>query len=176
MMIPKRTQPTTNVSKNLIIILPTSYKNNVLYYFSTHVTGLITMPKKKRQEFCSKLTAQDMWDQIFLNEYHKEKIRETKRMSLYLNVCTTYSKAKIWFVSETLQFIFPKDLNEVFAIFYVKNKWDKRPRQKKAKPQEYIKLISKYKAILNRKSESTSKISSLEPVEQMAELLKLVMI
>lgn len=60
-----------------------------------------------------------------------------------------------------------------FAVFYVKNKWDKRPRLKNAKSQKYIKLITKYKAILNKKSDATSKISNIELVESIAELLNL---
>lgn len=37
-------------------------------------------------------------------------------------------------------------------------------------------FISKYKAILNKKSNAASKISNIEPVELIAKLLKLVMI
>lgn len=39
-----------------------------------------------------------------------------------------------------------------------------------------MKLISKYKAILNRKSDAASKIGDMELVKSMAELLKLIMI
>lgn len=60
MMTPRGTQPTIDAFKYLIIILPTSYKNNVLYYLSTHKTGFVIMPEKKKQEFCSKSTAQDV--------------------------------------------------------------------------------------------------------------------
>lgn len=48
MMTLKRTQPTTNASRYLIIISPTSYKNNVLYYFSIYNTGFVTMLRKKK--------------------------------------------------------------------------------------------------------------------------------
>lgn len=66
-----------------------------------------------------------------------------------------------------------RDLDGVFAVLYIKNKWDKRPRLKKAEPhQEYMKLISKYEAILNRKSDISSKISNIEPVELMVDLLE----
>lgn len=39
-----------------------------------------------------------------------------------------------------------------------------------------MKLISKYEAILNKKSDAASKISDIEPVESIAELLELVII
>ncbi len=134
------------------------------------------MPGKKRQEFRSKLTAQDVLGQIFRNEYHEEKRRETKGMSLCLVAYAAHSEAKIWFVSGTLWSTSPRDLDGVFAVFYVKNEWDKRPRLMKAEPQEYMKLISSYEAILKRKSDAASKISNIEPVESMAELLEIIMI
>ncbi len=58
------------------------------------------MPGKKRHEFHSKSTAQDVWGQIFRNKYHEKKKRETKRMSLCLGAYIAYSETKIWFVSE----------------------------------------------------------------------------
>lgn len=39
-----------------------------------------------------------------------------------------------------------------------------------------MKLISKYEAILNKKSESASKINIMKPVKSMMELLELIMI
>ncbi len=170
------TQPTTDTPRYLIITLPTSYKNNILYYLSTHESGLITAPGKKKQKFRSKLTAQDVWGQIFQDEYYEEKRREIKGMSLCWGARAAYSEAKIWFVSGTPWSTSPRDLDRVFAVFYVKNEWDKRPRLRKAEPQEYIKLISRYEAILNKKSDAVSKISNMEPVKSMAELLEIVMI
>ena len=69
-----------------------------------------------------------------------------------------------------------QDLDGVFAVFYVKNRYDKRLRLKKAEPQEYMKLITRYEAILNRKSNAASKISDMKPVELIAKLPELVMI
>lgn len=157
-------QPTTDVSRYLIITSPTNNKNNVLYYLSTHEIGFIIIFGKKRQEFCWKLTAQDVWGQKFRDKYHEEKRRETKGIFLCLSACVTHSEAKI-LLSETPGSTSPWDLDGVFAIFYVKNEWNKRPRLKKAKPREYIKLISRYEAILNGKSNATSKISNMELVE-----------
>ncbi len=102
MMTSRGTQPTTNAFRYLIITSLISYKNNILYYLSTHETDFVTMPEKKRQEFCLKLTAQDMWGQIFQDKYHEEKKRETNGMSLCLNAHSAYSKAKIGFVHKTL--------------------------------------------------------------------------
>ncbi len=93
-----------------------------------------------------------------------------------LGAYAAHSKAKIWFVSGTLWSTSPQDLDEVFAVFYVKDKWDKHSRLKKAETQKYMKLISRYEAILNRKSNAASKISDMEPVESIAELLEIVMI
>ena len=101
MMILRGTQPTTNASSYFIIISPTDYENNVLYYLSTHETGFVTVPGKQRREFCSNLTVQDVWGQIFQDEYHEEKRREIKKISLCLDACTAHFEAKIWFVSET---------------------------------------------------------------------------
>ncbi len=63
-----------------------------------------------------------------------------------------------------------------FAVFYVKDKWDKHLRLKKAEPQKYMKLISRYEAILNRKSNASSKISDIEPVELIVALLEMIII
>ncbi len=101
MMTSRGTQPTTNVFRYLIITSPTTYENHVLYYLSTHESGFVTMPGKKKQEFRSKLTAQDVWRQIFRDKYHEEKRRETKGMSLCLGAYTTHSETKIWFMSGT---------------------------------------------------------------------------
>lgn len=122
MIIPRETQPTTNASKYLIITSPTRYNNNIPYYFSTHEIGFVTVLEKKKQRFYPKLVAQDVWDQIFRNEYHEEKKRVTKGMSLSWSICIAHSKAKIWFVSETLWSVFLWGLDRVFAVFYVKNK------------------------------------------------------
>lgn len=48
MMTLKGTQPTTKASRYFIITSPTSYKNNILYYLSTHETSFIIVPVKKR--------------------------------------------------------------------------------------------------------------------------------
>lgn len=72
-------------------------------------------------------------------------------------------------MNKTPWFIFSQDLDRVYAVFYVKNKWDKYSKLKKAKSQKYIKLISRYEAILNRKIDIISKISNIEPIELMME-------
>ncbi len=90
--------------------------------------------------------------------------------------CAAHSETKIWFVSGTTWSTSPRDLDGVFAVFYVKDEWDKRPRLKKAEPQEYMKLISRYEVILNRKSNATNKINDMEPIELIAKLLEMVMI
>lgn len=48
MMTQSETQPTTDVFRYFIITLPTSYKNNVLYYFLTYETGFVTVPGIKK--------------------------------------------------------------------------------------------------------------------------------
>lgn len=101
MMTPRGTQPTTDASRYFIITSPTSYENNVLYYLSIHESGFVTVPGKKRKEFRSKSTAQDVWGQIFRDEYHEEKGKETRGMSLCLGARAAYSAAKIWFISGT---------------------------------------------------------------------------
>lgn len=79
-------------------------------------------------------------------------------------------------MSGTPWFTSAQDLDRIFGVFYIKNKWDKCLRLKNAEPQEYIKLNSRYEAIPNRKSNAASKISDIEPVELMVELLELVII
>ncbi len=51
MMTPRGIQSTTNAFNYLIIISPTSYKNNILYYFSIHETDFDTISRKKRKNF-----------------------------------------------------------------------------------------------------------------------------
>ncbi len=97
-------------------------------------------------------------------------------MSLCLGTCAALSEAKIWFVSGTPWSTSPRNLDRVFEVFYVKDEWDKHLRLKKAEPQEYMKLISRYKAILNRKSDADSKISDMKQMESMMELPEIVMI
>lgn len=97
-------------------------------------------------------------------------------MSLCLGAHSAHSKGKISFVNRSPWFISPRDLDGVFAVFYVKNKRDKRPRRKKAEADEYLKLISWYEAILNRKSNAASKISNMKRIELIAKLLELIII
>lgn len=59
-IILRETQSIIDTSRYLIITLPTSHKNNVLYYLSIHKSGFIILLGKKRQEFYTKLTAQDV--------------------------------------------------------------------------------------------------------------------
>lgn len=47
---------------------------------------------------------------------------------------------------------------------------------RKADPQKYNKLITRYEAIFNQKIDVAGKISNQEPVELMAELLEMIMI
>ena len=49
-------------------------------------------------------------------------------------------------------------------------------RLRKAEPQEYNKLISQYKTVFNRKTDTTSKMSNQKPVELMTELLEVIII
>lgn len=64
----------------------------------------------------------------------------------------------------------------MFAVFYVKKKWDKHAKLKKADPQEYNKLITWYKAVLNNKTNATGMTKNYKPIEFMVELLKMILI
>lgn len=80
------------------------------------------------------------------------------------------------FMNEILSFTSFSDFDGVFAVNYINNKWDKCPKSKKTEQQEYMKLISRYEAIPNRKRSAASKISNIETVESMTELPKLILI
>lgn len=60
MMILKKIQFSTNLSKYLIITLLTSYKNNVLYYLFIHEINFVTMLSKKSKKFYLKLILQNL--------------------------------------------------------------------------------------------------------------------
>lgn len=75
-IILRQTQPNTNPFRYLIITLSTNYKNNVLYYFSTCEIDFIIVHRKKKQEFCSKLTVQNMWGKISSLRRKEEKQKE----------------------------------------------------------------------------------------------------
>lgn len=75
-IILKQIQPNTNLSRYLIITLSISYKNNVLYYFSTCEIDFIIMYRKKRREFCSKLIIQDIWGNISTLRRKEKKQKE----------------------------------------------------------------------------------------------------
>lgn len=90
---PKRAKPSSDSSRFLIINLPTSYNNNLLYFKSTHETEFVSVPGKKRKEFRSWSIAQDVSGQISSDMYHKEKRREMKGISLCLHACTAYDNA-----------------------------------------------------------------------------------
>lgn len=47
----------------LIITLPTSYKNIMLYYLSIYKTRFVTLSEKKRHKFCFQLISKDIWKQ-----------------------------------------------------------------------------------------------------------------
>lgn len=49
----KKTQSSNNLSKFMIITLPISYDNNVLYFLSTYETSFISEPSKMRKKFRS---------------------------------------------------------------------------------------------------------------------------
>lgn len=59
-MIPSKIQPIINTFRYLIILLPTSYKNNVLYYFSIYKIRFLIISNKKIQKFHSELIPQDI--------------------------------------------------------------------------------------------------------------------
>lgn len=175
-MTPKGMKPSSDSSRFLIITLPTSYDNNVLYFLSTHESSFVSVPGKKRKEFRSQSIEGDVWGQIFCDKYHKEKRRETKGMFLCLQARTTHADAKIWFISETPWSTSPQDLDGVFLVFYVKETWNMYARLRKADSQEYNKLITRYKAVLNRRTDFVGKMSDQKPGESMAELLEVIMI
>lgn len=52
MITPKEIQSITDISRYLIIILPTRYINNILYYLSTYEISFIIILRKIRSEFC----------------------------------------------------------------------------------------------------------------------------
>lgn len=97
-------------------------------------------------------------------------------MFLYFGAYVAHFKAKIWFIRRIPWFTFFEDLDSIFIVFYVKNKWDKCLKLKKVKSQKYIKLISRYETILNWKSNTVSKISNIKLVELMAELIEVIII
>ena len=97
-------------------------------------------------------------------------------MSLCLQACTTHANAKILFISGTPWFMSPQDLNRVFSVLYVKKTWNMHAQLRKADPQEYNKLITRYKVVLNRRTDVVCKMSDQKPVELMAELLEMIMI
>ena len=169
-------KPSSDSSRFLIITLPTSYDNNVLYFLSTHESSFVSVPGKKKKEFCFWSIEQDVWGQIFRDKYHKEKTRQIKGMSLFLQACTAYTSAKIWFISGTPWSTSPQDLDGVFSVLYVKETWDMHVQLRKAKPQKYNKLITRYKAVFNRRTDIVGKMSDQEPVELMVELLEMIMI
>lgn len=160
-MTPKGAQPLSNLSRFLIITLLINYNNNVFYFLLIYGSGFISVPKKERKKFCFWSIAQDVWSQIFHDKYHDKKKRKVNRMFLYLHTCFTYANAKIWFASKTFCSIFPQDLNEMFVVFYVKKIWSKYARLKKADLQEYNKLITWYKVVLNRKTNTASKQATM---------------
>ena len=116
----KGTKSSSDLSRFLIIALPTSYKNNVLYFLSTHKSSFVSVPGKKRKEFCSRSIEQDVWGQIFYNKYHKEKGRKIKDMSLWLQARTAHANTRIWIISKTPWSTSPQDLDEVFPVHYIK--------------------------------------------------------
>ena len=97
-------------------------------------------------------------------------------MFLYLYTYTTHADIKIWFISGTPWFTSPRDLNGVFSVLYIKETWDMHTWLRKADPQEYNKLITRYEAVLNQRTDVVGKMSNQEPVESMAELLEMIMI
>lgn len=176
MMTPEKLNPSADSTRFLVITSPTSYVNNVQYYLSTHEAGFVEVPGKKRKEFRFKSFTQDVWGQIFRDEYHEEKRRDTKGMTLCLAARRAHPDARVWFVSGTPWSTSPRDLDGVFSVLYIKKIWDNHARLDKAGPEAYGKLITRYEAILNRSASAASKSNDHEPVEAMAELLEVVMI
>lgn len=162
MMIPRRTQSTTNASKLLdcrqvtrimcsIIFLP--IKQDLSLYLRKKDTNIALTQ-------CCK----------YENRYLETNItkRKNKRQKEY--PC-------VWaLVPYFLKQRFSLQSNLKCGFCYIRKEWNKRPRLRKIELQEYTKLINKYIAILNKKSNTTSKISNIEPVESMTELLEIIMI
>ena len=65
---------------------------------------------------------QDICGQIFWDEYHEEKRRETKGMSLCLATRKAHPDARVWFVNDTPWPTSPRGLHGVFAVLYVGSK------------------------------------------------------
>ena len=70
-MTPKGMKPSSNLSRFLIITLRTSFNNNVLYFLSTHESSFVSVPGKKKKEFCSQSIERDVRGQIFCDKYHE---------------------------------------------------------------------------------------------------------
>lgn len=137
------------MSKFLIIILPISYNNNILYFLSTHKSNFANLSEKKREKFYFQLIKKNVCHQIFHNKYQKKKQCKTKDMFLYLWACIADANIKIWFINGTSCFMFLQDIDKLFSIFYIKKIWDMHAQLKEANVQEYKKLIIWYKAALN---------------------------
>lgn len=50
-MIPKKTKLLNNLSRFLIITLPISYNNNMLYFLSIHESNIVSVLGKKKKNF-----------------------------------------------------------------------------------------------------------------------------
>lgn len=69
-----------------------------------------------------------------------------------------------------------QNLDRVFAVFYIKDKLDKYLKLKNIKLQEYIKLINRYKGILNKKTNIINKLNNMKLIKLLLELLKVIII
>lgn len=69
----KKKKLSSNLFRFMIIILPISYNNNVLYFFLIHKSSFVNMPDKKNKKFCFQSIKQNFGVKRFVTNTTKRK-------------------------------------------------------------------------------------------------------
>ncbi len=167
----RNSSPAKTATSFLVITTPGSYQSNVAKTLKQTFYSNYIPIRKIRTVYRQESEQRDMWRQIYLDKYHKEKRVSTVEMDICWNARNKNKECQVWFVLGTP---WAKSLHNLQGVFEVLSSlsWEHHPALKVAMGEQYGRLISGYEVLLNRIEFIPSQLNNNSPIRTMAEILE----
>ena len=167
--------PTKTATRFLVITTPGCYRSNITktlkqIFYSTYVPI-----EKVRQVHKSEFEWGDVWGQIYWDKYHNKKSVATVRLDICRTIKTNNKEYQVWFVSGIPEAKFPRDLQSILKVLFGPNS-EYHQALKAAIGEQYCRLISGYKILLNKTEFIPSLLNNNNLIRTMGKILETWMI
>ncbi len=128
--------PVKTATRFLVITMPGSYQSNVAKMLEQTFHSSYVPIGKIRTVHRQESEQQDVWGQIYQDEYHEEKRVSTVEMDICRNVRNKNKECQMWFISGIPCAKSPRDLQSVLEVLSGPS-WEHYPTLKVAMGEQY---------------------------------------